>query len=316
MSDAGNAQYDDQSHSTPAPVPTERFQRVLAFASDEADGLGHGFVTCQHLLVALSRESKGLATAVLENLGISPDALHDLLVESAAFHDRVSQGRMDLADEARDAIERAVMAAQEWGHRRLDTEHLLYGIIIEPTSADEMLASLRIEPNQVLNELYALQQAAPPAAIRDEATHAYRFTLESAWLLSLAMDTARRMGSPRVTSLHLLAALISLPGPVQDVLMHEFGLTVDALWQRMRAAAYPRTAERRLPLGDDVQRILGFAIGEAWNRGHLAVAPLHVAMGLARADRHTALDVLAELGVPQASLADALEQVMPPPVVG
>lgn len=316
MSDAGSEHYDDQNNSAPAPVPTERFQRVLAFASDEADGLGHGFVTCQHLLYALSRESKGLATAVLDGLGITPEALHELLVESAALHDRISHGRMDLADEARDAIERAVMAAQQWGHRRLDTEHLLYGIIIEPTSADEMLASLHIEPNQVLNDLYALQQAAPPAAIRDESTHAYRFTLESAWLLSLAMDTARRMGSPRVTSLHLLAALVSLPGPVQDVFAYELGLTADVLWGHMRAAAYPRMSERRLPLGDDVQRILGFAIGEAWNRGHLAVAPLHIAMGLARADRHAALDVLADLGVPQATLADALEQVMPPPVVG
>lgn len=299
----------------PAPVPTERFQRVLAFASDEADGLGHGFVTCQHLLYALSRESKGLASAVLQSLGVTPEALHDLLEESAAFHDRISQGRIDLADEARDSIERAVKAAQEWAHRRLDTEHLLYGVIIAPTSADEMLGALRVEPNQVLNELYALQQAAPTAAIREEAVHAYRFTLESAWLLSLAMDTARRSGSARVTSLHLLAALMSLPSDAQAVLVEHFGLSLEDLWRRMQAAVMPSAIEPRLPLAEDVQRILGYAIGEAWNRGHLAVTPLHVAMGLARADRHAALDVLADLGVPQASLTDALEEVMPPPVI-
>jgi hypothetical protein len=37
-------------------------------------------------------------------------------------------------------------------------------------------------------------------------------------------------------------------------------------------------------------------------------------MGLARADRHPALDVLADLGVPQAALLDALDAAMPPPV--
>ena len=296
------------------PLPTERFQRVLAFASDEADGLGHGFVTCQHLLYALSQESKGLATAVLQALGITSDALHSLLADAAAVHDRTGQGRIDLADEARDSIERAVLVAREWGHRRLDTEHLLYGIVIAPTSADEMLASLRVEPNHVLNELYALQQAAPPAAIREEATHAYRFTLESAWLLSLATDTARRIGSQTVTSVHLLAALLSLASPAQEVLVATFGVTAEQLWQQMHTAAYPRQVEARLPLAEDVQRILGYAIGEAWNRGHLAVAPLHIAMGLARAERHAALDLLADLGVPQASLADALERDMPPPV--
>src|SRR5690606_40677465 len=91
MSDAGSEHYNEQNNSAPAPVPTERFQRVLAFASDEADGLGHGFVTCQHLLYALSRESKGLATAVLEQLGITPEALHEQLAEAAAYHDRRSE---------------------------------------------------------------------------------------------------------------------------------------------------------------------------------------------------------------------------------
>ena len=55
------------------PVPTERFNRVLAFASDEADGLGHGYVTCQHLLYALSRENKGLAHAVLDAMQVTPE---------------------------------------------------------------------------------------------------------------------------------------------------------------------------------------------------------------------------------------------------
>jgi ATP-dependent Clp protease ATP-binding subunit ClpA len=297
------------------PVPTERFQRVLAFASDEADGLGHGFVTCQHLFYALSRESKGLAGAVLDALGLTPEMLHELLAESAATHDRTAQGRIDLADEARDAIERAANAAQEWGHRVLDTEHLLYGLIIVPTSADEMLASLQIDPNDVIKQLYTVQQSAPPTAIRDEATHAYRFTLESAWLLSLATDTARRLGAGKVSSLHLLAAMLSLSGPAQDVLVGRFGLSADALLAQIGREAVPKHTRARLPLTEEVQRILGYAIGEAWNRGHLAVAPVHLAMGMARADRHAALDVLADMGASQSELIDALEDVMPPAVV-
>ncbi len=301
------------SNSDNLPRPTERFQRVLAFASDEADGLGHGFVTCQHLLYALSRESKGLASAVFDAVNVTPDMLHDVLVEAAATHDRTAAGRIDLADEARDSIERAVASVQEWGHRTLDTEHLLYGIVAARTSADEMLSSIGVNSNDVLNRLYAIQQSTPSAPIRDEAAHAYRLTLESAWTLSLAMDAARQQGKRRVTSVHLLMALLSLDSPVQEMLATKFNLNLEALSGQTEASV--GAARGRLPLADDVQRILGYAIGEAWNRGHLAVTPTHLAMGLARADRHTALDMLADLGVSQAALTDALEAIMPPPVV-
>jgi ATP-dependent Clp protease ATP-binding subunit ClpA len=296
------------------PVPTERFNRVLAFASDEADGLGHGYVTCQHLLYALSRENKGLAHAVLDAGQITPEALHELLLESAAFHDRTSQGQLDLADEARDAVERAVLAAREWGHRTLDTEHLLYGVLAVPTSADELLMSLQVNPGDLLNQLVELQQNAPPQAVRDEAIHAYRLTLESAWLLSLATDAARRHAASSVSSLHLLAALATLPGAAQDVLIDRLGVRLDDLARHLSIGAASHHAAARLPLSENVQRILGCAIGESWNRGHLAVTPLHIAMGLARAGQHPALDLLATMGVSQSDLEEALEAVMPPSV--
>jgi ATP-dependent Clp protease ATP-binding subunit ClpA len=297
------------------PVPTERFNRVLAFASDEADGLGHGYVTCQHLLYALSRENKGLAHAVLDAAQVNPEALHELLLESAAFHDRTSQGRIDLADEARDAVERAVMAALEWSHRSLDTEHLLYGVIAVPTSADELLLSLQVNPGDLLNQLYEMQQNAPPQIVRNEATHAYRLTLESAWLLSLATDTAHRHAASKVSGLHLLIALATLPGTARDVLVDRLGVRVDDLARHLSiAGAGSHHSVARLPLSEDVQRILGYAIGESWNRGHLAVTPLHIAMGFARAERHPALDLLATLGVSQADLEEALETVMPPAI--
>lgn len=304
-------QNSGQQSAQDRPEPTERFQRMLAFASDEADALGHGYITCQHLLYALSRESKGLASAALDGMGITPDALHDLLVESSAEHDRI-EGRIDLAEEVRAVIDRAVSAARLWGHRWLDTEHVLYGIVSAPTSADEMLAALRVSPNEIAKRLGVLQQDAPPAAIREEAAHAYRLTLESAWLLSLAMDIARQHGATMINSLHVLAAIIGMQSPAQVALVEAFDLRVEDIKRRIRIQKSAVQGGVRLPLGEDVQRILGYAIGEAWNRGHLAVTPLHIAMGLARAENCLALDVLAELGAPQADLVDVLSAAMPP----
>jgi hypothetical protein len=93
------------------------------------------------------------------------------------------------------------------------------------------------------------------------------------------------------------------------------GLSVEVLTQHMQGATVPKYTQARLPLSDEVQRILGVAIGEAWNRGHMAVKPIHVAMGLARTERCVALELLADFGVPQADLLDALEEAMPPPTL-
>jgi ATP-dependent Clp protease ATP-binding subunit ClpA len=294
------------------PQPTERFHRVLAFATDEADGLGHGFITCQHILYALSLENKGIASAALGSLGITPDILREILSDSSAEHDRIDS-QVDLSDEVGAMLQRAVAAAQDWGHRWLDTEHLLHGIAGAPTSADEIFAALHVVPSDIVSRLTELRESAPPAAIREEASHAYRFTLESAWLLSLATDTARQYGAASVGSLHLLAALLSLEGTTQQILTGTLAVQCEDVTKRLRSSESSMRGGTRLPLADDVQRILGYAIGEAWNRGHQAVAPVHVAMGLARADeRNLALDVLAELGVSQADLVDALRAAMPP----
>ena len=299
-----------------APRPTERLNRVLSLATDEADSLGHGFVTCQHLLYALAREGKGLASAALEEASLTPDVLHSLLIESAALHDRTSEGRIDMADEARDAFERAVQAAGQWGHALLDTEHLLYGILIAATSADELLAYARVDANDALNHLYKFMEAAPSPEVRDEATHAYRFTLETAWVLSLATNHARRLGGERVSSLHLLLALMTLENTVaHDVLVGTFELDSERIVHHIGSASLPKYSKSRIPLNDDVQRILGYAIGEAWNRGHASVRPVHLLMGLALSERAIALDVLAEYGISRSILTEEVETVMPP-IVG
>jgi ATP-dependent Clp protease ATP-binding subunit ClpA len=310
MTDPAGAQGDALSQ----PVPTERFERVLIFASEEADGLGHGFVTCQHILYALSRETKGLASAVLEKVGVTPDLLRAMLAEAAAEHDRTPLAQIDLADEVSAAIERAVSAARRWEHRRLDTEHLLFGVLSVSSSADEMLGALGVEVEDVLDTLAQLRESAPALDIREEAAHVHRFTLESAWLLSLATDIARRHTSRRVTTVYLLWALMSLEGPVQGLLVDTLALSPDDLIWRLPPAPAVLPQRELIELDEVVQRVLGYAFGEAWNRGHLAVTPLHIAMGLARADQDPALDLLVGLGVPRSVLLDQLERIMPPRV--
>lgn len=303
------------SNQPQPPRPTAGLERALSLATDEADSLGHGFVTCQHMLYALAREGKGLASAALAQCGLTANALHAALEETSALHDRTSKGRIDMADEARDAFERALQTAAEWGHAVLDTEHLLHGILVAPTSADELLATVEVDPNDALNMLYQLMQSAPTPQVRESVSNAYRFAIETVWVLSLATNYARRMGGERVSSLYLLLGLMALENTeAHELLVERYGLELERITTHLQGASVPRYTHDRIPLNDDVQRILGYAIGEAWNRGHASVRPAHLLLGLARSERAIALDVLAEYGISHSQLLDAAEDLLPPTV--
>jgi ATP-dependent Clp protease ATP-binding subunit ClpC len=49
---------------------TPRAKRVLELSWDEARQLGHNYIGTEHLLLGLIREGEGVATRILENLGV------------------------------------------------------------------------------------------------------------------------------------------------------------------------------------------------------------------------------------------------------
>jgi len=54
---------------------TPRVRRVLAIAEDEAVGLRQAEVGTEHVLLALLREGRGLASRALRDLGVEPAEL-------------------------------------------------------------------------------------------------------------------------------------------------------------------------------------------------------------------------------------------------
>ena len=49
---------------------TERAQKALIYAQEEARNLGHNYVGTEHLLLGLLREGEGAAAQVLKSLGM------------------------------------------------------------------------------------------------------------------------------------------------------------------------------------------------------------------------------------------------------
>ena len=59
---------------------TERAQKALLYAQEEARNIGHNYVGTEHLLLGLLREEGGAAAKVLADLGMEIDKMREYIV--------------------------------------------------------------------------------------------------------------------------------------------------------------------------------------------------------------------------------------------
>jgi ATP-dependent Clp protease ATP-binding subunit ClpA len=63
---------------------TPRVKRVFDLAVDEAKRLGHNHIGTEHLLLGLVREGEGIATGILESMGLSTERLRAQMIQAMA----------------------------------------------------------------------------------------------------------------------------------------------------------------------------------------------------------------------------------------
>jgi hypothetical protein len=69
------------STTSPSEITlSPRTKKVIELAIDEARKLGHGTVGTQHLLLGLVREGEGIASGVLESLGVSLEKVREQVI--------------------------------------------------------------------------------------------------------------------------------------------------------------------------------------------------------------------------------------------
>lgn len=110
---------------------TERAQKVLFLAQEEAMRLGHPYVGTEHILLGLIREGQGVAAKALGSLNIEAEKVR-LLVEQVVGRDQGSPGKeLTLTPRGKKVLELSVEEARRLGHNYVGTEHLLLGLISE-----------------------------------------------------------------------------------------------------------------------------------------------------------------------------------------
>lgn len=137
---------------------TERARKVVFYAQEEAQKFGEGYVSTEHLLLGLVRESDSVAARVLEKLGVSLARIRAEVEKQLPRGDARPTQDMTLTPRAKRVIDLAYDEARNLNNNYIGTEHLLLGLIREGDGlAGRVLAKLGVELERARREVMSLQ---------------------------------------------------------------------------------------------------------------------------------------------------------------
>src|SRR5690625_5016320 len=135
---------------------TERAQKVLALAQEEAVRLGHNNVGTEHILLGLVREGDGIAAKALNALGLESEKIQKE-VETLIGRGEEAVQTIHYTPRAIKVIELSMDEARKLGHSYVGTEHILLGLIREGDGvAARVLNNLGISLNKARQQVLQL----------------------------------------------------------------------------------------------------------------------------------------------------------------
>ncbi|MFB5663055.1 ATP-dependent protease ATP-binding subunit ClpC [Alteribacillus sp. HJP-4] len=135
---------------------TERAQKVLALAQEEAIRLGHSNIGTEHILLGLIREGEGIAAKALQALNLGSDQIQKE-VESLIGTGQEGSKTIHYTPRAKKVIELSMDEARKLGHSYVGTEHILLGLIREGEGvAARVLNNLGVSLNKARQQVLQL----------------------------------------------------------------------------------------------------------------------------------------------------------------
>ncbi len=135
---------------------TERAQKVLALAQEEAVRLGHNNIGTEHILLGLIREGDGIAAKALLALGLGLEKIQDE-VEALIGRGQEQPTNIAYTPRAKKVIELSMDEARKLGHTYVGTEHILLGLIREGEGvAARVLNNLGVSLNKARQQVLQL----------------------------------------------------------------------------------------------------------------------------------------------------------------
>lgn len=136
---------------------TQRAQKVLQLAQEEAIRWKHESIGTEHILLGLIREGGGIAAKALEAIDVSPEMIE------RGIEELVGKGTKDVGPivhytpRAKKVIELSVDESRKLGHAYIGTEHILLALIREGEGvAARVLANAGVSLNKARQQVLLL----------------------------------------------------------------------------------------------------------------------------------------------------------------
>jgi len=144
---------------------TERAQKVLVLAQEEARRGHFDYVGTEHLLLGLIREGGGIAARVLQGIGIEMQQVRDEVEKIMGKGNFTGYGEIGFTPRSKKVLELSFDEARRLGHNYIGTEHLLLGLIREGEGvAAKVLENLGADLEKVREgAMEMLSGSTPPA---------------------------------------------------------------------------------------------------------------------------------------------------------
>jgi ATP-dependent Clp protease ATP-binding subunit ClpA len=210
---------------------TDRSRRVVVLAQEEARLLQHGWIGTEHILLGLLAEREGVAAKVLEQLGLSLEAVRakvELIIGEGGGGGPV--GHIPFTPRAKKVLELSLREALQLGHNYIGTEHILLGLIREGEGvAAQVLVNMGADLSAVRQEV--VQQLSgyrggPPGVRMHPMAGGPRETPAAA---KAGVEARRLAGGGAVGSHHYLLGLLREQDSLAAKALAELGVSREAI---------------------------------------------------------------------------------------
>ncbi|NLZ48127.1 MAG: ATP-dependent Clp protease ATP-binding subunit [Clostridiales bacterium] len=134
---------------------SERSQKVLVYAQEEARDFKHGYVGTEHILLGLLREDDGIASRVLNDMGITLEKVKKLIDDFEGKGDfEFFKNEIPLTPRTKRLLELSHIEARNLNHNYITPEHILLALIRESEGvAFTILANLNADFEKIRKEI-------------------------------------------------------------------------------------------------------------------------------------------------------------------
>ncbi len=210
---------------------TERAQKVLTLAHEEAVRLGHPGVGTEHILLGLVKEGEGIAAKALLSLGLSTEKIQRE-VEKIIGQGPGNTTGTTYTPRAKKVIELSMDEARKLGHNYIGTEHILLGLIREGEGiAARVLSNLGVSLSKARQQVLQLLGSDTTETSSDSAQSASTPTLDSLArdLTALARDSKLDPVIGRANEIERVIQVLSRRTKNNPVLIGEPGVGKTAI---------------------------------------------------------------------------------------